>query len=160
DVYRGRHAEMVFRRAVSRQTRTTFNVYSDTSQKWSTVTVMPDSTGGFVLRLEELCERQLQETYARLASIAANLPGFVFQTYIRDSGEIGVSFADKRAREIFGVNPEPLETCYRRFAACIAPEDRERFKAAARQATLHTGHLEFEGRFITPEGKEKYIRVV
>jgi PAS domain S-box-containing protein len=161
DIYPGKRAETAFRRATKKRGPvSTIELYSDTRQIWSAITVMPDATGGFVLRLEDACERQLEETHSRLHAIAGNLPGFVFQTYIRDNGEVGVSFADKRAKEIFGIDPEPLATCYKRFAACIVPEDRERFKAAARQATLTTGQLEFEGKFITPAGEEKYIRAV
>jgi PAS domain S-box-containing protein len=160
DVFPGRRAETALRRAAKTADGGVFEAYGEVAHKWSTLTVLPDSTGGFVVRLSDTCERELQESHSRLHAIAANLPGFVFQTYIRDNGEVGVSFADKRALEIFGVDPEPLETCYRRFTACIAPEDRKRFKDAAREATLHSGQLEFEGRFITPRGEEKYFRAV
>jgi two-component system cell cycle sensor histidine kinase/response regulator CckA len=159
EVYSGKGAENALRRAVKKRAPITMEMYCVIRQKWSDITVMPDATGGIVMRLADVCERQLEESHSRLHAIASNLPGFVFQTYVRDNGETGVSFADKRAFEIFGIDPEPLETCYRRFVKCIAPEDLDRYKAAAREATS-TGHLEFEGRFITPAGEEKYIRAV
>jgi len=71
-----------------------------------------------------------------------------------------VSFADKRALDIFGLDPEPLETVFKRFAACIALEDQERFMTSIRESTRSQKDWEFEGRFITPTGETKYIQGV
>jgi PAS domain S-box-containing protein len=160
DVFPGKRVERAVRRVLNKQSAAAFDLYSEKHTKRTSITAMPDSTGGVVMRLADPHAADQSESQSRLHAIASNLPGFVYQTYVRDDGSVGVSFADRRALEIFGVDPEPLETCYKRFAACIAPEDQERFRAATREATLHTGQLTFEGRFITPAGEEKYIRAV
>ena len=49
-------------------------------------------------------------------------------------GEWGVYFADKRAADIFGIDPEPLEPVFRRFAEHIAPEDQERYITSIRES--------------------------
>jgi two-component system cell cycle sensor histidine kinase/response regulator CckA len=162
EVFPGKRAERAVRNALHKPDVSTFELYSVKRGKWCVFTAVPDPAGGIVIRLADSAEPKSRhgDSQSRLNAIAQNLPGFVYQTYVRDNGEVGVSFADQRAKDIFGIDPEPLETVFKRFAACIAPEDQQRFKAAIREATLSTGQLDFEGKFITPAGEEKYIKAV
>jgi len=154
-----------FRRAIAHRA-VTLDLYDKIQNRRYAITALPDSSDGILVRLSDITDRESrsweQQTTSetRLQGIARNLPGFVYQTYVRDDGEWGVRFADKRAADIFGINPEPLETLFKRFSECIAPEDQERYMTSIRESTRSEKDWEFEGRFITPPGETKYIRGV
>jgi PAS domain-containing protein len=67
---------------------------------------------------------------------------------------------DDRSREVYGLDPDPLDTWIQRYAACIAPEDRERWVRSIEDVIRRITPWEFEGRFIRPTGDEMYIRVL
>lgn len=167
DLYPGNSAKPLedgFRRTIADGLPFTANIYEHPRNRHYAITAVPDQGDGILVRLSDITDRpngpweQQATIVSRLNRIASNLPGFVYQTYISDDGEWGVSFADKRAAETFGIDPEPLETAFKRFAACIAPEDQGRFIASIRESTRSKKDWEFEGRFITPGGEAKYIQ--
>jgi PAS domain S-box-containing protein len=117
---------------------------------------------GFV---EDITERkwkeaELRQSEARFRGLASNLPGFVYQFYAKDSGEWGLYFVDQRSVDGFGLSVQPLDTCFERFVACIAPEDKERFIDSIRQSIQSATDWQFEGRFIKPDGQEMYFRAL
>jgi len=156
-----------FRHAIAARTVSRFELYEQARMHRYSITAMPETNDGLLVRLLETTEsantgalRQQPTSESRLQGIAKNLPGFIYQTFVKDNGEWGVCFADKRALDIFGIDPEPLETVFKRFTACIAPEDQERFITSIRQFTRSEKDWEFEGRFITAAGETKYIQGV
>ncbi|MFA4861426.1 PAS domain S-box protein [Methanoregula sp.] len=96
----------------------------------------------------------------RLRGITSNLPGIVYQFYTRDSGEWGMHYVDDRSSEVYGLDPEPLNTWIQRYGDCIAPEDQERWIRSIEDVIRRVAPWEFEGRFIRPTGEEMYIRVL
>jgi PAS domain S-box-containing protein len=156
-----------FRHAIAERRVSRFDLYEQSRMHRYSITAMPETNDGLLVRLLDTTEsesagplRPQPTSESRLQGIASNLPGFIYQTYVRANGEWGVCFADKRAFDIFGIDPEPLETVFKRFAACIAPEDQERFITSIRESTRSQRDWEFEGRFITPTGETKYIQGV
>jgi len=156
-----------FRRAMAERSPSGFDLYERSRRRRYSITAMAEPNDGLLVRLLDTTEweragpwQQQAKSESRLHGIARNLPGFVYQTHVRDNGEWGVGFADKRALDIFGIDPEPLETVFKRFAACIAPEDQERFITSIRESTRSGEDWEFEGRFLTPTGETKYIQGV
>ena len=113
----------------------------------------------FILFLDitekKLAEKRLKERYL---GIVSNLPGIVYQFYARDTGEWGAYYVNERTEEIYGVPPEPLNSWFDRFGACIAPEDRGRWGTSIEEVIKNVTPWEFEGRFIKPSGEEMYIR--
>jgi PAS domain S-box-containing protein len=105
-------------------------------------------------------EEALRRSEERLRGITNNLPGIVYQFYARDSGEWGMHYVDDRSGEVYGLNPDPLDTWIQRYGACIAPEDRERWSRSIKDVIRRVAPWEFEGRFIKPTGEEMYIRVL
>ncbi len=103
-------------------------------------------------------EEALRASEEQFRSIADNLPGVVFQFYARDNGEAGVYFVHERAREILGLSPEPLGSWRERFAACIAPEDQQRWDQSIQQAVASRSPWQCEARFVKPTGEEMYVR--
>jgi PAS domain S-box-containing protein len=155
------------RRAMAEHTVARFELYDRSRRRRFSITAMPETRDGILVRLSHITDgegigpwEQQTPPESQLHGIARNLPGFIYQTYVRANGEWGVSFADKRALDIFGIDPEPLETVFKRFAACIALEDQERFINSIRESTRSQKDWEFEGRFITPTGETKYIQGV
>jgi PAS fold len=132
DLYPGnpeKRLEDGFRSAIVERIAFTADLYEYSRNRHYAITAVPDQGDGILVRFLDITDRtsgswdQQATLLSRLDGIARNLPGFVYQTYVSDDGEWAVSFADKRAAEIFGIDPEPLETAFKRFAACIAPED-------------------------------------
>ncbi len=167
DVYpenAGPPLEEGFQRAVATRSVFTSELYEESRNRRYAITATPDSGDGLLVRFSDITGEcgapDGQPGQSRLHGIARNLPGFVFQSYVRDDGKWGVCFADKRAADIFGIDPEPLETVYKRFTASIAAEDRERFIASIRQSTSTGKDWEFEGRFLKPNGEMRCIRGV
>lgn len=156
-----------FRHTMAERTVSKLDLYDQLRRRRYSITAVPDANSGVLVRLLDITVdesvgpwKQEPTSESQLHGIARNLPGFVYQTFVRANGEWGVCFADRRALDIFGINPEPLETVFKRFAACIAPEDQERFINSIRESTRSEKDWEFEGRFITPTGETKYIQGV
>lgn len=103
-------------------------------------------------------EEALRESEERYRGIANNLPGIVFQAYSTDSGERGMYFVDERAEQVCGVRADPVRDWDRRFEACIAPEDKEKWLDSAAEAVRTSGPWDVEARFIKPTGEEMYIK--
>jgi len=114
---------------------------------------------GFVrgIRERKRAETELRERKERLNALANNLPGIVYQFYVRKNGEMGLYYVSGRSREILGVDNNP-DDFFTHASACVPLEDRSRFLASIQQAALSVRKWEYEGRFVTPGGEEKYVR--
>ena len=159
--------EECLRHTMAEHTVSRLDLYDRLRKRRYSITAVPDATAGILVRLSDTTAeetvgpgKQESTSESQLHGIARNLPGFVYQTFVRANGEWGVCFADRRALDIFGIDPEPLHTVFKRFAACIAPQDQEPFIDSIRESTRSEKDWEFEGRFITPTGETKYIQGV
>jgi PAS domain-containing protein len=165
DIYPGNDEKPLkvgFRRTIAEGITFTAELFEPSRNRRYAITASPDQSDGILVRFSDITERangsseQQATTPSRLDGIARNLPGFVYQTYVGDEGEWGVSFADQRASDIFGIGTPG--NCIQEVYRCIAPEDQGRFIASVREATQYKKDWEFEGRFITPTGETKYIQ--
>jgi PAS domain S-box-containing protein len=165
-IHKGKNAELTLSCNFDRLKSETLTTTKKSGVAYFQIVFAPvtDSTGSapreyFILFLDitakKLAEKQLKERYR---GIVSNLPGIVYQFYARDTGEWGVHYVNERTREIYGVPTEPLNTWFDRFGACIAPEDRERWKTSIEDVIRRVAPWEFEGRFIRPTGGEMYVR--
>ncbi len=91
----------------------------------------------------------------RLSSMAANVPGAIFQSYVRPDGEYGYYYFSKRSEELFGFTEEEAKADPDILQ--IVPEDRERCKASYDLAVQEITNWNFTGRIITPDGSIKWI---
>ncbi|KAB2936234.1 MAG: PAS domain S-box protein [Candidatus Contendobacter sp.] len=115
-----------------------------------------DRTAGAATAVQDITEQKrteaaLRASEERLRDIANNVPGTVYQFYARPTGELGFYYISERADELFGIDHR-LEDAFARFAAQVAPEDRESFLASIRQAVATTSPWDFEGRLIKSTG--------
>ena len=105
-------------------------------------------------------EEELRRSEQRFRGIASTLPGIVYQFYARSTGEWGLYFVDERSLDIYGINPEPLNTWLDRYGLCIAPEDQKRWNESIEDVIRRNAPWEFEGKFIRSTREEMYIRVI
>ncbi|MCB1777536.1 MAG: EAL domain-containing protein [Candidatus Competibacteraceae bacterium] len=101
-------------------------------------------------------EAALRCSEERMRSVTANLPGIVYQFFIRSESEMGVHYIDGRVEEIFGLSREqyhPQTDLFEWFLARIDERDRPRLLSSILEATIEFKPWYFEGRFIKPSGE-------
>jgi PAS domain S-box-containing protein len=103
-------------------------------------------------------DEALHASEERFRNIALNLPGVVYQFFAHDNGQRGMRYVDGRVAEMCGLSAEPLDTFFERFAACVAPEDRDKWTASIEEAVRAVQPWEHDVRFIKPTGEEIYLR--
>jgi two-component system, cell cycle sensor histidine kinase and response regulator CckA len=128
----------------------TFHLFDESRHTSYSVLATPDLSGGLVLHLTNGNVAQFHE-------IPGNLAAFVFQSYVQDDGQWGLCYVHGRCAEVFGIDPEPLATAFRRFGDRVAPEDRSRFYATVSESARTATDWNFEGKFVKPDGRERYF---
>ena len=104
-------------------------------------------------------EYALRESEQRYKGIANNLPGIVFQLYLKYDGDLGFNYLSDRADGIFGIGYD-LQDLFARFCDNIAKDDRENFNLSLEAAIFAAGDWEFEGKYIRPDGETMYVKIV
>ncbi|MBE0603718.1 MAG: PAS domain-containing protein, partial [Deltaproteobacteria bacterium] len=95
----------------------------------------------------------MRENEERLRGITKNIPGTIFQFYVKDDGEYGMSYISERLTRMLGLQPD-LDAMFPEFISIIHEEDRVGFLASVRSAVASAAPWNFEGRFLVPSGKE------
>ena len=98
----------------------------------------------------------LETSERKFRDMAANVPGVIFQWYEKRGGDRGYLYVSPRCQEIYGVSPDELQENWQ--ALSIHPEDKDRYLATVKDASEKRSEWSFEGRFLTPEGEEKWWR--
>ncbi len=106
---------------------------------------------------QKQAEESLRMSEDRFRRMTNNLPGAVYQFYARPNGEMGLYFLSERAFELLGLENE-LQNFFPLVTSCIVPEDREAFLESIQQAVRTLSRWDHEVRYISPGGKEMYIR--
>jgi len=96
-------------------------------------------------------EAELLAQREQLKSIAANVPGVVYQFYALPSDEYGITYVSKRAVELFELQGN-TETFFTEFLEHVHPEDRNSFLDSIRKAVDTVNPWQFEGRFVKNSG--------
>jgi PAS domain S-box-containing protein len=104
-------------------------------------------------------EDSLRRSNEQITGIANTIPGIVFQFYVNNSGEFGLTYVSSRVGEILGISGE-ISTFLTQFLSGVAPEDQERFLSSLDQAVKTESKWEFEGRFIRSDGRIIYFRTM
>ncbi|MBE9180485.1 PAS domain S-box protein [Oculatella sp. LEGE 06141] len=118
--------------------------------------LMAGSIGGAIARYQ--AERALHHSQSRLQTIAANVPGMLYQFLSRDGDTRQVLYASSGSQELLELDPETIQADFSRISNLCHPDDRASFEAAIDEsaATLEPWH--WEGRIITPSGKLKWVQ--
>jgi diguanylate cyclase (GGDEF)-like protein/PAS domain S-box-containing protein len=100
----------------------------------------------------KLAEVQRGLAAERLALIADNVPGMIFQWRMDRNGRGDFLYASPGSRLTCGLSPEELKSNGAAFLKIIHPEDQERVVASMRRARETLGRLHFEHRVVRPDG--------
>ena len=101
-------------------------------------------------------ETALRENEKRLRVMTSNVPGAVYQFYVRNDGSMGLYEVDGRFRELFGLASE-TEHLLERFMERVDPRDVGRLQESIFHVAENVLPWNFEGRFITPEGEVRWF---
>ena len=94
----------------------------------------------------------------RLSSMAANVPGAIFQSFVRPDGEFGYYYFSRRSEELFGFTEE--EAKEDPGILQIPPEDKERCTESFYQAAREVTDWNYTGRIILPDGSIKWVNAI
>ena len=113
--------------------------------------------------LRDLTERKraeyaLQETERRYLTIAANLPGAVYQRVMYPDGSIVYPYISRGVLETHGVEAENVKRDGSLLTGRVHPEDRERFSQALKISAEDHTPFDMEVRNIKPDGQLVWVR--
>jgi len=100
----------------------------------------------------KLAEAQRGLAAERLALIADNVPGMIFQWRLDRDGHGEFLYASPGSRLTCGLSPEQLKSNGTAFIDITHPDDYQRVVASIRRAWDTLGRLHFEHRIIRPDG--------
>jgi len=103
-------------------------------------------------------EESLRKSEEFFKGITQNIPGMVYQLYVRQNGEIGFYYVSDSSKQYVGLDNCNLENLFERFASNVAEEDRAKFINSNQLAIKNVTKWEFEGRYIKPSGEEMFFR--
>ncbi|RPH50186.1 MAG: GAF domain-containing protein, partial [Lysobacterales bacterium] len=96
----------------------------------------------------------------RFASLAATIPGVVYQRIVSPQGDIRYTYISEGAREFFGVAPEEIiknpDVLFRTFSEEYKASFKQRLIAASNALTT----WDVEASIVTPEGRLKYTHAI
>ncbi|MEH2281549.1 MAG: PAS domain S-box protein [Nostoc sp.] len=98
------------------------------------------------------------EKIALLETIAANLPGMIFQILQRQDGSVFIPYISSGCKDLYELEPEAVQADFQVLCKLIHPQDIKAFteSIAVCGNTLTPWH--WEGRIVTPSGKLKWIQ--
>jgi two-component system, cell cycle sensor histidine kinase and response regulator CckA len=104
---------------------------------------------------EELASK-LADHEVMLSSIAANLPGVIYQ-FSAQGNQWSMRYMSEKAEEIFGIS-STRDKFIEAFIPCLPKDDQQLFIASILEAIENESSWTYEGRFIRPDGGEIYFR--
>ena len=113
--------------------------------------------------LRDLTERKrteyaLQETERRYLTIAANLPGAVYQRVMYPDGTIVYPYISRGVFDTHGVEAENVKRDGSLLTGRVHPDDRERFAQALKLSAKDHSPFDMEVRNIKPDGQLAWVR--
>jgi len=110
-------------------------------------------------KLTELrkAERALQESEARMRSVAANIPGAIYTLVLYADCRWGFEYMSEGCREVLEVEPEAVLANPEIVANQVHPEDLPGQQQAIEASRQKLAPFSYEWRQLLPNGKEKWI---
>ncbi|MFN6474951.1 PAS domain S-box protein [Nostoc sp. DedQUE07] len=128
-----------------------------------TLNIMPIAYISKGLRVDEIVKSSqkpdfLPEKIPLLETIAANLPGMIFQILQRQDGSVFIPYISSGCKYLYELEPEAIQPDFQMLCKLIYPQDIKAFteSIAVCRTTLTPWH--WESRIITPSGKLKWIQ--
>ena len=98
----------------------------------------------------------LQSADQRFDSLAANLPGVIYQRKVTPDGDIRYTYISEGARYLFGVSPEEVLADPNALFECHGPEYRETFRRNLLEASRELRMWDVEAQLVTRDGSVKW----
>ncbi|MBW4669431.1 MAG: GAF domain-containing protein [Cyanomargarita calcarea GSE-NOS-MK-12-04C] len=134
-----------------------------TSRQWSLEEQhFAGSIADLVTLVLEANQRQLarvafRQSEARFHKLTANVPGLIYQFLLRADGEAVFPYISSYCWELFELHPLEVQQNADLLIAQIHPGDRQSFQESVTNSATTLQPWIWEGRFITPSGKIKWI---
>ncbi|MEH2205117.1 MAG: PAS domain S-box protein [Nostoc sp.] len=127
-----------------------------------TLNIMPIAYISKGLRVDEILKSRhkpdfLPEKIALLETIAANLPGMIFQILQRQDGSVFIPYISSGCKYLYELEPEVVQADFRVLRKLIHPQDIQAFTESI-AVCRNTLIWHWEGRIVTPSGKLKWIQ--
>jgi PAS domain S-box-containing protein len=92
------------------------------------------------------------ESENRLREITTQVPGVVYQFYVRPTGAMGFYYISDRSEPVLGLKPD-LEGYFERFSAIVIPEHRDGFIKSIEKSVKEASEWKYEGMLQKPSGE-------
>ncbi|MCU0425006.1 MAG: PAS domain-containing protein [Candidatus Kapabacteria bacterium] len=99
-------------------------------------------------------EEREREADRRFRDMADNVPGVIYQFAEFPDGARRFNYVSPRVRDIFGVAPDDWQQDANLLK--IHPDDEARYNAALQESKRSLKPLQFEGRYVLPNGEERW----
>ena len=96
----------------------------------------------------------------RFASLAATIPGVVYQRAVSPDGDIRYTYISEGARDLFGVDPDTVLSDPQALFQHYAPEYRDTFRQRLLEASKTLELWDVEAQIVTPDGEEKWTHAI
>jgi PAS domain S-box-containing protein len=121
--------------------------------------IMPIAYISKGLRVDEIVKSPHQpENITLPETIAANLPGIIFQILQRQDGSVFIPYISSACEYLYELKPEALQADFQVIYNLIHPEDIKAFAESITVCRTTFKPWHWEGRIITPSGKLKWIQ--
>jgi PAS domain S-box-containing protein len=97
------------------------------------------------------------ENITLLETIAANLPGMIFQILQRQDGSVFIPYISSGCKYLYELEPEAVQADFQMLYKLIHPQDIKAFAESIAVCRTTVTPWHWEGRIITPSGKLKWI---
>ena len=96
----------------------------------------------------------------RLASLAENLPGVIYQRVVRPDGDIRYTYISEGTRDMFGLSPAEVLSDPRALFACHGPDYSRDFRDNLIQASRELRMWDVEAQIITRDGQQRWTHAI
>jgi PAS domain S-box-containing protein len=103
-------------------------------------------------------EKALRQSEAKFQSLAANIPGAIYDFIAYVDGSSGIEYMSPACQEIFEIEPETFLQHPQIVFELLHPDDRQGFAKAVAISNQTLEPLAHEWRIVTPSGKVKWVR--
>ncbi|MDM9584934.1 PAS domain S-box protein [Nostoc sp. GT001] len=125
--------------------------------------IMPIAYISKGLRVDEIVKSRhkpdfLPEKIPLLETMAANLPGMIFQILQRQDGSVFIPYISSGCKYLYELEPEAVQADFQVLCKLIHPQDIQAFTESITVCRTTLTPWDWEGRIITPSGKLKWIQ--
>jgi PAS domain S-box-containing protein len=102
-------------------------------------------------------QTEIQSRHQQMEEITANVPGVMYQFYIRPDGSMGIYYASKGTLGLLGLS-DRVDEFFPSFIDRVHPEDKARFMDSIHEVAKTGNPWDFTGRFFKSSGQMIWFR--